>query len=151
MEVTMLVKRNEYMPVFPKIFGDFFDKEFADWAASNYSLTNTTIPAVNIKETDDDFVVSMAVPGMDKKDFKINLTDNLLTISSEKKDEKEEKEENYTKREYSYQSFSRAFTLPKDVVEEEKISAKYENGELMLTIPKKEEVKSKRPVEIKIK
>lgn len=147
----MLVKRNELLPKFPSFFSDFFDKEFADWANSNYSLTNTTIPAVNIKETKDDFLVTMAVPGMTKKDFKIDLTDNVLTISSEKKDEKEEKDEYYTKKEYSYQSFSRAFTLPKDVVEEDKITAKYENGELLLTIPKKEEAKTKKPVEIKVK
>lgn len=147
----MLVKRNDFFPTFPKIFSDFFDKEFSDWAASNYSLTNTTIPAVNIRETDDDFIVTMAVPGMDKKDFKISLVDNLLTISSERKEEKEDKDANYTKREYSYQSFNRAFTLPKDVVKEDKITAKYENGELHLTIPKKEEVKAKRPLQIKIK
>jgi len=147
----MLVKRNELLPKFQSFFSDFFDKEFADWANSNYSLTNTTIPAVNIKETKDDFLVTMAVPGMSKKDFKIDLTDNVLTISSEKKDEKEEKDEYYTKQEYSYQSFSRAFTLPKDVVDDDKITAKYENGELLLTIPKKEEAKTKKPVQIKIK
>ena len=147
----MLVKRNELLPKFPSFFSDFFDKEFADWANSNYSLTNTTIPAVNIKETKDDFLVTMAVPGMTKKDFKIDLTDNVLTISSEKKDEKEEEGEYYTKQEYSYQSFSRAFTLPKDVVDDDKITAKYENGELLLTIPKKEEAKTKKPVEIKVK
>jgi len=113
----MLVKRNELLPKFPNFFSDFFDKEFADWANSNYSLTNTTIPAVNIKETKDDFLVTMAVPGMTKKDFKIDLTDNILTISSEKKDEKEEKDKYYTKKEYSYQSFSMEFTLPKDVVD----------------------------------
>ncbi len=147
----MLVKRSDLLPKFPSFFSDFFDKEFADWANSNYSLTNTTIPAVNIKETKDDFLVTMAVPGMSKKDFKIDLTDNVLTISSEKKDEKEEKDEYYTKKEYSYQSFSRAFTLPKDVVDDDKITAKYENGELLLTIPKKEEAKTKKPVQIKIK
>ena len=147
----MLVKRNELFPKFPSFFSNFFDKEFADWANSNYSLTNTTIPAVNIKETKDNFVVKMAVPGMSKKDFKIDLTDNVLTISSEKKDEKEEKDGYYTKQEYSYQSFSRAFTLPKDVVDDDKITAKYENGELVLTIPKKEEAKTKKPVQIKIK
>ncbi len=147
----MLVKRSDLLPKFPSFFSDFFDKEFADWANSNYSLTNTTIPAVNIKETKDDFLVTMAVPGMSKKDFKIDLTDNVLTISSEKKDEKEEKDEFYTKKEYSYQSFSRAFTLPKDVVDDDKITAKYENGELLLTIPKKEEAKTKKPVQIKIK
>ncbi len=147
----MLVKRSETFPLFPRFFGDLFDKEFADWANSNFSVTNTTLPAVNIKETNDDFEVTMAVPGISKKDFKINLKDNILTISSEKKEENEKKDENYTRREYSYQSFSRSFTLPKNVVDDDKITAKYENGELHLKIPKKEEVKTKKALQIEIK
>lgn len=151
MEVAMLVQRNETLPFFPRFFGDLFDKEFADWSNSNFSSTNTTLPAVNIKETDNDFEVTMAVPGMNKKDFKVNLKDNILTISSEKTEENEEKDANYTRKEYSYQSFSRSFTLPKDVVDDNKITAKYENGELHLTIPKKEEAKTKKPIQIEIK
>ena len=147
----MLVKRGETFPAFSSMFGDFFDKAFSDWSSTNFSLTNTTLPATNIKETKDDFVVTMAVPGMNKKDFKIDLNDNVLTISSEKKAEKEDKDENYSRREYSYQSFSRSFTLPKEVVNDEKISAKYDSGELQITIPKKEEAKPKKPVQIAIK
>ena len=147
----MLIKRGESFPAFSSMFGDFFDKAFSDWSSTNFSLTNTTLPATNIKETKDDFVVTMAVPGMNKKDFKIDLNDNVLTISSERKVEKEDKDENYSRREYSYQSFSRSFTLPKEVVNDEKISAKYENGELQITIPKKEEAKPKKPIQIDIK
>ena len=147
----MLVRRDESLPMFSRMFGDFFDKAFSDWTNTNYSLTNTTLPAVNVKETKDDYLVSMAVPGMSKKDFKIDLKDNVLTISSEKKDEKKEDQENYTRREYSYQSFSRSFTLPQDVVNDEKIEAKYDNGELRITIPKKEEAKPKAPKQIAIK
>ena len=141
----MLIKRNDAFPAFSNIFGDFFDKAFSDWNSTNFSLTNTTLPAVNIQESKDDFLVSMAVPGMTKKDFKIDLNDNVLTISSEKKEEKKEEEDNFSRREYSYQSFSRSFTLPKNVVNDEKISAKYENGELKILIPKKEEAKPKKP------
>ena len=151
MEVIMLIKRNDSFPFGSSIFGDFFDKAFSDWSNSNYSLTNTTLPATNIQESQDEFLVTMAVPGMSKKDFKIDLKDNVLTISSEKKDEKKEEQENYTRREYSYQSFSRAFTLPQNVVNDEKIEAKYENGELRITIPKKEEAKPKAPKQISIK
>ena len=147
----MLIKRDETLPVFSNFFGDFFDKAFSDWTSSNFSLTNTTLPAVNIKETKDDFIVTMAVPGMNKKDFKIDLNDNVLTISSEKKQEKKKEEDNYTRKEYSYQSFSRSFTLPKNVVNEEKIAAKYDNGELEIAIPKKEEAKPKKPLQIEIK
>jgi len=147
----MLIKRSEALPTFSNFFGDFFDKAFSDWTNTNFSITNTTLPAVNIKETKDDFIVTMAVPGMNKKDFKIDLNDNLLTISSERKEEKKEKDDNYTRREYSYQSFSRSFNLPKNVVNEDKISAKYENGELHISIPKKEEAKPKKPLQIEIK
>lgn len=140
----MLIKRNDSTPVFSNLFGDFFDKAFSDWTSTNFSLTNTTLPAVNIKESKDDFLVSMAIPGMSKKDFKIDLNNNVLTISSEKKEEKKDEEVNFTRQEYSYQSFSRSFTLPKDVVNDEKISAKYENGELKVLIPKKEEAKPKK-------
>ena len=150
----MLLKRSDSYPTQPSfstLFGDFFDKAFSDWSSSNFSLTNTTLPATNIKETKDDFIVTMAVPGMSKKDFKIDLTDNILTISSEKKDQKKTEEDNFTRREYSYQSFNRSFTLPKDVVNDEKISAKYENGELLITIPKREEAKPKKPLQIEIK
>ncbi|MCB0753708.1 MAG: Hsp20/alpha crystallin family protein [Ignavibacteriae bacterium] len=146
----MLIKRNDSTPVFSNLFGDFFDKAFSDWTSTNFSLTNTTLPAVNIKESKDDFLVSMAIPGMSKKDFKIDLNNNVLTISSEKKEEKKEEEVNFTRQEYSYQSFSRSFTLPKDVVNDEKISAKYENGELKVLIPKKEEAKPKKPKLISI-
>jgi len=151
MEVIMLIKRNESLPLFPRLFGDFFDKEFSDWSNSNYSLTNTTLPATNIQEKSDEYIVTMAVPGMSKKDFKIDLTDNILTISSEKNEEKEVKDSNFTRKEYSYQSFARSFSLPQNVVNSDKISASYENGELLITIPKKEEAKSKKPVQIKIK
>lgn len=87
---------------------------------------------------------------MDKKDFKITLEGNLLTISSEKQHNEESHEDNYTRREFSYQSFQRSFELPKNVVKEEEIKAKYENGMLLLTIPKKEEAKKKMPKQIAI-
>jgi HSP20 family protein len=88
---------------------------------------------------------------MEKKDFKIELNGNMLTISSQRQNEWEDKEdERYTRREFSYQSFQRSFQLPKDVVDEDKIQAKYENGLLHLTIPKKEHAKQKPPRMIEI-
>lgn len=147
----MLARRNESLPAFARLFGDLFDREMFDWNSLNYSDTNTTLPAVNIKDTPECFVVEVAVPGMDKKDFKINLKENILTISSERKKEEEKVESNYTRREYSYQSFCRSFTLPHNIVDSDKISAKYENGELIITIPKREEAKPKEPRMIEIK
>ncbi len=136
-----LVKRDQGLSRF---FDDFVNRDIFDWALSNYSSTGTTLPAVNIRETQDHFEVEMAAPGMRKKDFKIELNGNLLTISSEKQDTHENKENGrYTLREYSYQSFQRSFRLPQNVVDEDKIKAQYENGMLLLLIPKKEEAKPK--------
>jgi HSP20 family protein len=153
MEVFMsLVKSTgRLMNNFPGFFDDFFNRDLFDWRLSNYSNTGTSMPAVNIRETPEAFEVEMAAPGMAKSDFKIELEGNNLTISSEKRNENEEKEgENYSRKEFSYQSFSRMFTLPKDVVDAENIKAKYEDGVLRLQIPKKEEAKLKPPRVIEI-
>jgi len=148
-----LIKRNgNSMNQWPLLFDDFFNRDFFNWGLSNYSDTNTTVPGVNIKETKDNFDVEVAAPGMNKKDFKIQLDGNLLTISSERTDQREEnnEDEKYSRKEFSYQSFERSFTLPKDVVDADKIEAKYENGLLHLVIPKKEEAKQKPPKQIQI-
>ena len=128
---------------YPSLFDQLFDTDLFDWSNRNYSETNTTVPSVNIKENADAFNVEMAVPGFDKKDFKIALDHNVLTISSEKKVENETKKgERFTRHEYSYQSFSRSFTLP-EAANGDKISAKYDNGILNVEIPKREEAKPK--------
>ena len=146
-----VIRRNENrLPAFPSLFDDFFSREFFNWGNSNFSSTSTTVPAVNIKESAEDYKVEVAAPGMEKKDFNIVLDGNQLTISSAKQHEETKKEESYTRREFSYQSFTRTFQLPKDVVDSEKIMATYENGLLKLTIPKKEEAKQKAPKQISI-
>ncbi|UOU97658.1 Hsp20/alpha crystallin family protein [Chryseobacterium daecheongense] len=127
-----------------------FNRELLNWGNNNYSSTSTTVPSVNIKETGDAYEVEVAAPGMEKNDFKVTLDGNLLTISSSKEDQREEQNDNYTRREFSYQSFQRSFQLPKDVVDQENINARYENGLLRLTIPKKEEAKKKEPRLIEI-
>ncbi len=139
-----LLKRNEYLPSWSNFFNDFFDKDLLNWSNKHFSDTNTTLPAVNIKEDDNGFEVEMAVPGMTKKDFKINLENNMLCISSEKKMEDEKTEGNYSRKEFSYQSFSRSFALPESA-DDGKINAKYESGILYVSIPKKEEAKPKPP------
>jgi HSP20 family protein len=147
-----LVKRNGnlFNPL-PALFDDFFNRDLFNWGNSNFSDTNTTIPAVNIKETPETYEVEVAAPGMTKDDFRVELEGNMLTISSERSNQKEEKEnERYPRREFSYQSFVRTFNLQKDVVDIDKIEAKYENGLLHLMIPKKEEAKQKPPRLIQI-
>ncbi len=127
----------------PSVFDRLFEGDLFDWTNRNYSLTNTTLPSVNIKENTDAYEVEVAAPSFDKNDFKLELKNETLTIMSDKKTENEVKEgECYTKREFSYQSFSRSFTLPQ-TADGDKITANYENGILKITIPKKEEAKPK--------
>ena len=135
----------------PGLFDRFFENDLFDWSNRNYSNTNTSLPSVNVKEDNEAFEVEMAAPGFEKKDFKIEINNSVLTVSSEKKVENETKEgQQFTRKEFSFQSFSRSFTLP-NIVEGDKISAKYENGILKIGIPKKEEAKPKplRQIEIK--
>lgn len=141
-----LVKYSNFPAVFDRFFNDDF---FNNWSSRNFSQTNTTIPAVNIKANENSFAVEMAAPGLSKDDFKIELDQNTLTISCEKKTENNDEKDNYSRQEYSYQSFSRSFTLPESA-DGEKISAKYEDGILKVDIPKKEEAlpKPARKIEI---
>ena len=104
---------------------------------------------VNIKETADAYFVEMAVPGLKKSDFHIDLDNQVLSISTETEEEKEQREENYTRREFGYSSFKRTFTLP-ETVDDGKIKAAYNQGILSIHLPKKEEAKQKPARSIKI-
>lgn len=147
-----LTKRNgNLLSPLPLLFDDFFNRDLFQWKNDHFSDTNTSIPAVNIKETPEHYEVEMAAPGMEKSDFKVELNGNELIISSEKSQSKtDNEEEKYFRKEFSYQSFQRTFALHKDVVDIDKIEAKYENGLLHLLIPKKEEAKQKPPRLIQI-
>lgn len=116
--------------------------------SSNFN-TGISIPKVNIRETKDDYYVDMAVPGMKKEDFIIDLDNDILSISTEQKVENEETEDNFTRREFGYSSFKRTFALP-DSIEDSKIKAKYEDGILSIQLPKREEAKQKPARTIKI-
>lgn len=121
----------------PSLFDEFF-KPWSAWFDNGFLPTGTlSVPAVNVTEDKNQYTVSLAAPGLKKDDFKIELDGNLLTISSEKEEEKEESKEKYTRREYSYTSFSRSFTLPDDV-RQEGIEAVYEDGVLKIRLARKE-------------
>lgn len=111
--------------------GRFFDSDLMKMMAV------PALPAVNIVENEKEFVIEMAAPGMRKKDFNIAVENNVLTISAEKEMEKDEEKKNFTRKEYSYEEFSRSFTLPENA-SEEKIKAHYEDGILKLQLAKKE-------------
>ncbi len=136
---------------YPSLLDRFFENDYFNWSQQNHSPSNATLPAVNVKETDESFEIELAVPGFKKEDFKIEVNHNLLTISSEKQEEKETKEDEcYTCREFSYQSFSRSFTLPESV-DNDNINAKYDAGILKISIAKKqiEQAKPNRLIDIK--
>jgi HSP20 family protein len=139
MSTKSLVKTSE---MFPTVFDDFF-KPWNEWF-DNGGLWGKVMkmPAVNVTDNKDDYLVSVAVPGMKKNDFKIDIDGDMLSISCEKEEAKEEKEKKYTRKEYNYSSFSRSFTLPDDVMRQ-KIEATYEDGVLSVKLPKSEE--SKKP------
>jgi len=143
--MSLIKKNRNSMNAIPALFDDFLGRELFNWGNTNYSSTQTTIPMVNVKESTENFEVEVAAPGMDKKDFRIQLDNNLLTISSHKENNEESTQDGYSRREFSYQSFQRSFMLTKDVVDQDGIMATYENGLLHLTIPKKEEAREKGP------
>lgn len=136
MATNALTKRTNVLPSF---VNDFF-KPWNDWFDNGFEKT-LSIPAVNITEVDGQYNVSVAAPGMKKNDFKIDLNGDILTISAEKEETKEDKDKQYNRKEYNYSSFSRSFTLPEDV-KRDKIEAKYEDGVLNLMLPKDENAKT---------
>ena len=128
--------------VMPSVFDDFF-RPWSQWFNdTGFSASRRTPPAVNVSENENSYTVSLAAPGLKKEDFHIDLEGNMITISSEKEERKEDKDEKFTRKEYSYASFSRSFTLPDDV-KQEGIDAQYENGVLNVRLPRKHE--SKKP------
>ena len=139
--MSTLVKRNGFLPA-TSFFDDFLTRDLFDW--SGWADNVGSVPRVNIIETNNDFRVEMAVPGMKKSDFHLELDNDMLAISSEVTTNSEENNEKlrYTRREFSYQSFKRSFHLP-NTVEVDKIQAFYKDGILHLTIPKKEEARKK--------
>ncbi|KYG82471.1 Hsp20/alpha crystallin family protein [Roseivirga echinicomitans] len=143
--MTQLARRSRLFPETPTLFSGLFD----DDNFFNFDLTPrignglfVEVPAANVKESENEFTIDLAVPGMTKEDFHINIENGTLCISSEKEEESEEKKDNYTRKEFSYNSFSRSFKLPTSV-SDDKIKAKYENGVLIVSLPKKEEAKKK--------
>lgn len=141
-----LVKTNGFWPSTSSV-DQFLNDTFSTWR--NEMNEGMRIPRVNIAETDEDFLVEMAAPGMKRDDFHIELDNDYLIISAEVENSKEDKDSAYTRKEFSFESFRRSFHLPQSVAID-KIQAKYEDGLLRMVIPKKEEAKRKPPRQIKI-
>lgn len=150
--MAQLIKKNPLFPAFPTFFDDFFARDFFDWNDRNFAKMGSTLPAVNLKETDKNFMIDLAAPGMKKNDFKIEMQNGILTIKSEKKEEFEEKDKegNFLRKEFSYESFTRSFTMPENIREDE-IVASYNDGILHIKIGKKEPKAVITPKAIEVK
>lgn len=147
--MTLVLKRNGNL--FPRLVNDLLDTEMllTSGVSDNFWDLSVKSPSVNIAEDDKEYKIEVAAPGLEKRDFKIELENKFLIISSEKEEEKKEENKNYKRREFSYSSFSRSFQLPENVLAD-KIDAKYENGILKINLPKKELTVSKPKKEIKV-
>lgn len=148
---TLAKQTRNLFPTIPSFFDDGVMRDWLNWPLSNNSERGS-VPAVNVRETDNTFELEVAAPGMNKQDFKVELDNNMLVISAEKENKQEEQDDqgNYTRREFSYQSFTRSFSLPERLVQGDKISAKYKDGLLCITVPKTEDAKVKPAKQIEI-
>jgi HSP20 family protein len=136
------ISRSSFKPFYmPNLFDDDFFPVISNRTSS--------MPAVNIREDETNFILELAVPGIDKNELKIDINEDVLTISSETKSETEEKKEGYKRKEFSYSSFCRSFYIPENV-NRDKIEATYKDGILSVGLPKQEEEKNKISRQIKI-
>ncbi len=146
--MTLVRRFNPELPDLGNVFDDFFGSNFS---APVFSSGKTSVPAVNVKENQDKFLIEVAVPGMKKEDFKIEVNNNVLTISAEAKKEDQSADDGYTRREFHYASFCRSFAIPKNEVDDSKVEAAYKDGLLTITLHKRDEVKPKPSRMIQIK
>ncbi|MBK9565045.1 MAG: Hsp20/alpha crystallin family protein [Saprospiraceae bacterium] len=145
-----IVKVNPFLQgkSFTNLLDDVFNRSISDLVGSDFAVTT---PSVNVSEDNENVVLEVAAPGLDKKDFNITVEKDQLIISATKEAQAEDKEEGkWTRKEFNYQSFKRSFHLS-DKIETDKIEAEYNNGILKLVLPKKEEAKPKAPATIDIK
>ena len=145
--MTLVRKFNNQMPGFNNLLDDFLGKDFY---LSNGSNDKNTMPFINVKENDNEYIIEVAAPGLKKENFNIEVENNVLTISYDLKEEKEESDKGFISREFHYNSFKKSFSIPKNEVDDSKIEASYDNGILKVNLKKREEIKPKpaRVIEI---
>ena len=149
--MTIAKLSDNLYPSFPSFLNRFFEGDMMDWNRSNFAGTNSTLPAVNIRENNDEFMIDVAVPGMKKDQINVDYENGRLTIASEVKEEKVEgSKDSFTRKEFSYSSFQRSFSIPENTVDGEKIKASYNEGILHIILPKRDEIKPKPARQIKI-
>jgi HSP20 family protein len=134
--MSNFLTRSRILPTFNNWFDDAFSRDFFDLNDRNFMALGNTFPSANVQESPKDIAIELAVPGMKKEDFKIEFNENVLSISSEKREEIEDKEKDYRRREFRYESFFRSFQLPESA-DEKKIDANYKDGILHVSVGKK--------------
>ena len=146
--MATLIKRNRLS--FPALVNDIFDSNLRDLTGDVFNWpAPKNIPSVNVTETSKEFKIALAAPGLEKKDFKIEVENGMFTISSEKQEETKEEGKDWIRKEFAYNQFARSFQLPENVLAD-KIDAKYENGLLNVVLPKKEVTVANPKKEIKV-
>ena len=136
------ITRRSYRPFYKS---NLFDDDFFPLVSNR----SNSMPAVNIREDEKNYMLDLAVPGIDKNDLKIDINEDVLTVSSETKNESEESNDGFKRKEFSYSSFCRSFYIPENV-NRDKIEAKHKDGVLTIGLPKQEEEKNKITRQIKI-
>lgn len=148
MSVRTLSTRRPFFSLTPA-FNDLFEP-WNEWFQDGAAGKQLSLPRVNITEDSKNYSLELAAPGLHKKDFKIDINNNVLTVSAQREESKEEKDKQYTRQEYSYSSFSRSFTLPEEV-EQDKVEATYDGGILKIALPKNAKVTKQNHKAISIK
>lgn len=147
MSLVKFKHRNRRRPFGNLITSDFFDTD--DFFNNRFLTRDLNEPALNIKETEDNFEVELAAPGYSKEDFEVTIDDGCLNISAEKSSSNEEKDDDYNRKEFSYESFEKSLSLP-DTVEQEDVKASYKHGILKFKLSKKEEAKKHTPKVVEV-
>jgi HSP20 family protein len=145
---TLVKSNSNLIPEIPSMFDDFFLRDLFNLPGYDRG-SSPSVPSVNIKETDKSYEVEVAAPGMKKENFKVELDGTQLIVSAEKEERQEQKENQYTRREFNFSTFKRSFSLPERMVDADHITARYTDGILYLSVPKtKEAIKPNRLIEI---
>lgn len=145
------MKLTKYNSILPKsvssLFDDMFNRSLGDFVGGDFFISQ---PSINVVETKENYRIEVAAPGLEKEDFTVNVDNGFLNISAKKEEKEEVKEGNYMRREFNFSSFTRSFELPASIAADD-VGAHYENGILIITLPKKEEAKSELAKVIEIK
>src|SRR4051812_33709025 len=140
---NLMKTSTDFFPAVPSLIDEFFNRNWQDSGLGSRRNGTPTLPAVNVIENNEEILIEVAAPGLRRDDFRIEVDNDMLIISSEHNDATDERRANYTRREFNYQAFQRSFTLPSSEVKGDKIHAKYADGILRIAIPRTEESKKK--------